>query len=210
MSLSNQTIKDKNALSTDAVFLVLLEIQIPDTPTIFLVNNTEDITWKDTLWQQFPFDFTDMAQNSGTEVPQWSIKISNVNRVIERYLHDYDLYLKQNGIDGNDIICVIRVINTNDLTNETPILEHTALLQQPTTNPQWATFKLSAKNPYNKSFPTRKIMKSFCAWKFKSEQCQYAGDGEFCDKTLPTCRAYNNGSRFGGFIGVSGSGLIIV
>lgn len=210
MTLSGQTIKDKNALSTDAVFLVLLEIDIPAVPTIRLVNNTEDITWNNELWQQFPFDFTDMSQNSNGEIPEWSIKISNVNRVIEIYLQNYDLYLKQNGIDGNDITCIIRVINTNDLLNNTPILEHEALLQQPSTTPQWATFKLSAKNPYNKSFPPRKIMKSFCSWKFKSTECGYSGTGAYCDKTLGTCRSYGNSSRFGAFVGMSTRGLILV
>lgn len=210
MSISNQTIQDKNALVTDAVFLVLLEIQIPDTPTVRLVNNTEDITWNSETWQRFPFEFSDISENSKSEVSQWSIKISNAGRVIERYLQDYDLYLKQNGIEGNDITCIIRVVNSKDLANLTPILEHTALLQQPTTNSQWATFRLSAKNPYNKQFPPRKIFKNFCAWKFKSQQCGYAGDGAFCDKTLTTCRSYSNSSRFGAFIGVAGRGLVLV
>ena len=210
MSLSNQTIQDKNALVTDAVFLVLLEIQIPDVPTIRLVNNTEDITWNSQLWQQFPFEFTDISEGSKSEVSQWDIKISNTNRVIERYLHKYNQYLKLNGVEGNDITCIIRVVNSKDLANTTAILEHTALLQQPTTNSQWATFKLSAKNPYNKQFPPRKIFKNFCGWKFKSTQCGYLGAGEFCDKTLTTCRSYSNSSRFGGFIGVVGRGLILV
>lgn len=208
--LSNQTIQDKNALATDAVFLVLLEIQIPDTQTVYLVNNTEDIVWNGNTWQKFPFDFNDISQNTNGETPQWTVKVSNVNRVMERYLQQYDQYLKQHGIDGNDIICVIRVVNSKDLLNTTPIVEYTALLQQPTTTPQWATFKLSAKNPYNKQFPPRRIMKSFCSWKFKSVQCGYSGSGEFCDKTLTTCRAYNNSPRFGGFVGVSSRGLIIV
>lgn len=208
--LSNQTILDKNSLSTGAVFLVLLEIIIPNTPTVRLVNNTEDITWNSDLYQQFPFDFTDMSQTTKSEVSQWSLKISNSTRAIERYLQEYDFYLKQNGIDGNEITCTIRVINTNDILNTTPILEHTALLQQPTTTPQWATFKLSAKNPYNKQFPPRKIIRNFCAWKFKGLQCQYAGTGVFCDKTLTTCRSYSNNPRFGGFVGVAGRGIVLV
>ena len=210
MSLSNQTIQDKNALVTDAVFLVLLEIQIPDTPTVRLVNNTEDIIWSSYLWQQFPFEFSDISESSKSEVSQWTIKISNTTKAIERYLQEYDLYLKTNGIEGNDITCIIRIVNSKDLLNTTPILEYTALLQQPTTTPQWATFKLSAKNPYNKQFPLRKIFKNFCGWKFKSNQCGYAGTGDFCDKTLATCRIYSNSSRFGGFPGVAGRGLVLV
>jgi lambda family phage minor tail protein L len=208
--LSTQTITDKNALSTNAVFLVLLEIQIPDTPIVRLVNNTEDITWDSELWQNFPFTLEDISQGTDGSVPSWVIKISNVNRAIEQYLQQYDLYLKQNGIDGNEITCIIRVVNSKDLGNTEPITEHTAILNQPTTDPQWATFKLSAKSPYNKQFPPRKVLKSFCAWQFKSEQCGYTGTATSCDKTLTNCRLLDNSPRFGGFPGVLGRGLILV
>ena len=209
MALSNQTTQDKNALATDAVFLVLLEINIPSVDTVYLVNNTEDITWDGHIWQSFPFDFDDISQGASGEVPQWTLKISNVNRAIEQYLINYDLYLKQNGIEGNNITCVIRVVNSNDLANNDPIVQYDALLQQPTTTPEWATFKLGAKNPFTKQFPPRKILKAFCGWKFKSVECGYTGPETVCDKTLTTCRLYNNSPRFGGFPGVAGRGLIL-
>jgi len=210
MAISDQTTEDLNALVTDAVFLVLLEINIPDTPTVRLVDNTEDVTWDSETWLHFPFELDEIPETSVSEIPQWSIKISNATRVIERYLQEYDLYLKTNGIDGNDITCTIRVINTNDLANTEPIIAINGLLQQATTNPQWATFKFSAKNPYNKQFPPRKIFKNFCGFKFKDSSCGYTGTGTVCDKTLTTCRAYTNSHRFGGFIGVKGRGLILV
>jgi len=208
--LSPQTVVDKNALSTDAVFLVLLEIQIPDTPTVYLVNNTEDIIWNGKTWQNFPFELQDINQGTDGSVPTWVVKISNVNRAIEQYLQRYDLYLKQHGIDGNEITCIIRVVNNKDLGNLEPITEHEAILSQPTTDPTWATFNLSAKSPYNRQFPPRKILKSFCAWQFKSVQCGYTGTAQYCDKTLTTCRLLENSQRFGGFPGVAGRGLLLV
>jgi len=210
MSLSSQTIQDKNALSTDAVFLVLLEINIPSVETIRLINNTEDITWDSALWQQFPFTLSDISQTSKSEVSQWTLKVANATRVMERYMQDYDFYLKNNGVDGNEIECIIRVINTNDIDNTTPIAEFPSLLQHSTTDAAWATFKLTSRNLYSQQFPQRIIYKNFCSWDFKSTQCQYSGDGEFCDKTLTNCRAYSNSPRFGGFPGVSGRGLVVV
>jgi len=207
---SSQTIHDKNAIVTAAVFLVLLEIDIPATDTIRLVNNTEDITWNGNVWQQFPFELEDINQGTDGSVPTWTVKISNVNRAIEQYLHRYDLYLKQNGIDGNEITCVIRVVNSNDLGNPEPITEQEALLSQPSTDATWATFRLSAKSPYNRQFPPRKILKTFCAWQFKGEKCGYSGTATYCDKTLTTCRLLDNSPRFGGFPGVAGRGLLLV
>lgn len=210
MALSSQTIIDKNSESTDAVFLVLVEIIIPDTPIVRIVSNTENISWGGYTWINFPFEFADVSENTTGEVSQYQIKISNVNRTIERYLQTYDLYLKQNGIDGNEIECIIRVVNSNDLLNPEPVSEYRSLLEQPTSNAQWATFKLSSKNPFQKQFPPRTIRKNFCSFKFKSAECGYTGSATTCDNTLVTCRSYNNSHRFGGFPGVEGRGIIVV
>lgn len=210
MALSSQTIQDKNALVSDAVFLVLLEVQIPDTPTIYVTNNIEDVIWNGNTYLTFPFEIDDIRENTKSEVPQWTLKVQNVNRIFEQYLQNYDLYLKTNGIDGNEIKCIIRAVNSKDLANITPILEHNAILSQPSSNAKWATFKLSANSPYNKQFPPRKILKQYCQWKFKSTQCGYIGIETECNKTLTRCRELSNSHRFGGFVGVGGRGLVTI
>lgn len=210
MALSSQTIQDKNALTTDAVFLLLLEINIPDTDTIYLVNNTEDITWNSNTYLHFPFEIDEIPETSSGETTQFEIKVANANRVMEKYLQDYDLYLKTNGIDGNSITCTLSVVNTKDIDNTEAILSVDGILGQAATTPQWATFTFTAKNINSKQFPNRKIFKNFCGFKFKDERCGYTGTGLVCDKTLTTCRAYNNSPRFGGFIGVAGRGVTIV
>ena len=209
MSLSPQTTEDKNALNSDAVFLVLLQIDIPSTETIRLVRNNENITWNGYTWIAFPFDFEDISVGKG-EVPQYTLKLDNTSRIMEAYVQMYDLYLKQNGIDGNEITCNIYTVNSKDLANITPINNFRGKLSSWQTNSKEASFMLSASNPFQKQFPPRKIFKNFCNWKFKSEQCGYTGSGTFCDKTLGTCRSYNNSQRFGGFAGVGYRGLTII
>lgn len=218
MALSSQTIQDKNALNTDAVLITLLEIQIPaiDEVTeektinnIYVTSDNADTIWNGNTYLPFHFEMDDKSFSSKSEVVQWSIKVSNVTRVMEQYVQDYDLFLKQYGIDGNKIICYIRVVNSKDIDNTTPIVEHRAILSQPKTNAQWATFVLSPNNLSKTQFPFRKILKNFCDWKFKSTKCGYLGEGQFCDKTLTTCRTYENSPRFGGFIGV-GEGVTLV
>lgn len=218
MALSSQTIQDKNALNTDAVLITLLEIQIPsidsetETKTTLSVPITSDNTntvWNGETYIPFHFELDDKSFSSKSEVVQWSIKVSNTTRVMEQYIQDYDLLLKQYGIDGNQIVCYIRVVNSKDLDNATPIVEHRAILSQPKSDAQWASFVLTPNNLSKRQFPFRKILKNFCAWKFKSTKCGYEGTGEFCDKTLTTCRLYENSPRFGGFIGV-GEGVTLV
>ena len=210
MPLSNQTIKDVNALGTDAIFLVLLQINIPSMQPEYIVNNTENITWNGNEYISFPFTYGDIDESTVASVPQVTLTMSNVNRIMERYLQDYDRYLKINGIDGNEITCIASVINTNDIDNSEPIISYETILSQPSTNATTATFEMTASSPYNKTFPPRKILKTFCTFVFKDKLCKYSGTENICDKTLDRCRELNNSSRFGGFPGASGTGITVV
>jgi lambda family phage minor tail protein L len=208
--LSSQTIQDKNDLNTDAVILSLLEINIPSTPIVYLTNNNENVIWNGNEYIALPYELEDLGFTSKSEVTQWSIKISNVNRIMSQYTQQYDAYLKKNGIDGNKITCIIRAVNSKDLSNPVPIIEYKSFLSQPKNQRDYTTFVLTPNNVDKIRFPPRTILKNQCTWKFKSQQCGYVGDGEFCDKTLTTCREYNNSPRFGGFVGVGGRGVILV
>ncbi len=53
---------------------------------------------------------------------------------------------------------------------------------------------IDARNP----FPPR-LLSLNCGHKFKGERCKYAGEVASCDHTKPTCEAYGNIARFGGF-----------
>lgn len=198
-----------NKMASDAVIYLLADIHIPNLETIYICANGSPI-WNGNQYQEVEFDMEDLGFTSKSEVPEWVIKFSNINRVFEAYLQQYDLFLKQNGIHGNDINIDIRFVSSKELNNLEPIQHFKATLNQPSTNSLWATFRLSPRNPYNKTFPPRKILKNFCGWKFKSPQCGYVGSEVFCDKTLTTCRKYNNSPRFGGFIGVGARGLQLV
>ena len=209
---SAKTVKELNSMATDSVLLTLLKLEIPNTPTVYLVNNPENITWNNNEYISFQFELDDLTIKSKSEVPQWGIKVQNVDRVFERFIQQYDLYIKQNGIDGNAIICTISVVNSADLTETNPIIEYATELDQPKTTPdsKFYTAVLRPSNPGNKEWPPRRIMKNFCSWKFRSAQCGFTGTGATCDKTLPTCRGYDNSNRFGGFPGVGAEGLVIV
>lgn len=162
-----------------------------------------------------------MGEDSRGEVPQVSLRVSNVSRSMESYLQAYDLYTKTNGFTPIEV--AIYVVNNAgsfsegvytdsgsdgavtdsgsdgaatdqlyDLPN--PDAEATFLyeLMSPKTNSMWATFVLGASNPYNKRFPMQRMMKSHCRFRFKDVLCGYAGAGASCDKTLTTCRTFTD------------------
>ena len=194
-----QTIKDLNDLGGDSVLLVALKITIPSTPIIYLVRNGEAVTFQGNEYQPFEFTIGEITSGKG-ETPQLQLQIDNTSRGINSLMMDYDIYLKANGIEGNQIYANIIVVNTVDLSDY--VLKERFELVSWDMDAHFASFKLGASNPFMQKYPLRQIYADFCQWKFKSSQCAYSGSAISCDKSLTFCRSLNNSPRFGGFAGV--------
>lgn len=208
LTLSSTVIDEKNALGTDSAFLVALEITIPGVVTpIRVVRNNENITWRGYEWLKFPFELEEISQGNKGEVPQVNLKVSNVSRVMEAYIQEYDTYTKINGYTPIEV--TIYVVNSNDLANTTPAVEHDFILKQPKTSSMWATFVLSASNPYRRRVPQGRILKNHCRFRYKDRRCQYIGALSTCDHTLTDCRAHSNSINYGGFPAAGTGGLSV-
>lgn len=193
------TIQDLNSLSSDESLLVCLKLEIAGQSNIYLVNNRENITFKGNDYIAFPFKIGEISSGKG-EVPQFNIEIDNTTRAINSLMIEYDTYLKSNGIEGNKVYATLYVVNTIDLSEE--VMAEKFELTSWDINSQWASFKLGASNPFQRTYPPRKLYNSFCGFKFKDGRCGYSGSETVCDKTLTRCRALNNSIRFGGFVAV--------
>jgi len=87
----------------------------------------------------------------------------------------------------------VRMIWNNDAE-----VEHYFELIQPKSNPLWMTFTLGAANPFNRRYPSTRLI-PVCPWKFKGPRCLYAGAETTCNKSYERCRALGNTIRFRGF-----------
>lgn len=195
------TIKDLNTLATDSVLLVGLEIFIPETPTVRIVNNSENITFKGNEFIAFPFSIGEIQAAKG-EIPQFSLSIDNTSRAMQSYINMYDNYIKLHGADNSAIQAKIYVINTKDLSE--PVLEEFFELTDFSSDAQSVTFNLGTNNLFNMSYPPRRMYKDYCPFKFKDARCGYKGADDTCDKNLAACRKKGNSVRFGGFLGIQG------
>lgn len=195
------TIKDLNALTSDSVLLVALDIFIPDTPTVRVVNNSEDISFKGNEYVAFPFSIGEIQTAKG-ETPSFNLQIDNTSRAMEQYVLKYDEYLKTNGANNSSIKAVIYVLNTKDLSEA--VLEENFELTDFSSDESHVTFNLGTSSLFNMSYPPRKMYKDFCTFAFKGEECGYKGSSAKCDKSLNDCRAKGNSVRFGGFLGIQG------
>ncbi len=204
LTLPANLIIEKNKIATASAWLVCLEI---GSGPIRIVRNTEDVTYNGNLYTAFPFDI-EMSDTSKGELPSLTLIISNVSRIFTQAAE------LTNGAVGYAVRLL--VINSGNLTDD-PALDMNFVILSTSANAYTITFKLGAANPMLQRFPVRKVYKNYCSWKFKSEECGYAGATASCDKTLTTCKSFDSpvgswsqSKRFGGFPGVSKGGMTYI
>lgn len=202
--ISATVIEHKNQLSTNDPVVLLLQLDVPSlVDPIRLARNNEDVVWNTFTYQAFPFTIDDLNDTADGEIPEVSIKLANASRAIEKYLIDYDYWLKLN--THIPIVATISIVSTADLANTTPVASFEFEVSHFQTNSEVATFFLVQKNIYALRFPPNRAVRK-CRWKFGSVQCGVVpGVGEICNKTLTACRGYNNETRFGGFPSIGGN-----
>lgn len=207
LTISTVAMEEKNKIASKSVFFVALEITIPSfAETVKIASIDEDITWDGSVWQKFPININEIVETAG-EVPKVSASISNVNRIFESYLQQYDAYCKENGYEP--ITVKLYVLNSLNLDDPTPEVTYDFTLEKSATSSEQITFELGTNNPYNRRCPQQRILKNQCRFIFKSTECGYSGGETSCNKTLLRCRELSNSSRYGGFPGVGNSGLRI-
>jgi phage-related protein len=216
LTISSQAIAEKNKLSTDGYFIILLDIVVPGlNDPIRVTSDNIDTVWNGETYVSFPFEIQEISDTSKSEIPQVDIKVSNVSRAMEFYLQEYDTYCKTNGYSPVEM--TISVVHSNHLDLTTPEVEYVFNLKKPATDSKWATFTLSASNPFNRRFPLTRMTKNRCRYKsikapiggFKGTRCGYTGVQTACDGTLSRCRELENSTRFGGFPGIGNTPLVI-
>lgn len=200
-TLSASVIDFKNSISTNDVLLLALELHIPSLiDPIYLIRNNEDITWRSITWQAFPFNMDEISETSTNEVPSVAIMMANASRALEKYVSDYDLWLKENA--HQSIIATIHVISTADLVNTESIISMSFEVSSFNSNASQIVFNLTQKNLYVKRWPPNQITRK-CHFKFGSTECGVVSSGT-CNKTMADCRRHGNSVRFGGFPSVGG------
>lgn len=208
MSLSAKTKIEKNNISSNSVWLTMLEINIPSiTETLRLVNNNEDVIWKGFTWLKFPFELDEISQTANAETSQFQIKVGNVKNIIGQYIRQYDNYVKVNGFEP--IKVVLYIVNSKDLANTTPVYSTNLILTASNLNHLEVSFTVSARDLFRARTPQTRMFPNSCRFKFKSALCGYSGSATECNKTLSRCRQLLNSKRFGGFPAIGNKGVSI-
>ena len=152
LSISAVSRAEKNKLSTDSVFLIMLEIQLPSV--VRLVYNNEDVVWKGNTWQSFPMKLAEASEESNGADPNLSVQVDNVAQGMTYYVED------AKGAVGTPVI--LRVVNSENLPNGEADLEEYYVVTECKVNEQWVTFTLGNEYSARTRRPLDRYMKNNC------------------------------------------------
>ena len=195
ISLSAISKAEKNKLSTDSCFLILLEIRLQNT--VYICYNNENVTWKGQEYIAFPFEIGDITEDYTGE-PNVSLKVSNVAQGLQWYVED------SGGGVGTEVI--LRVVNSLNLNGDAD-LEEFFTVTACKIDQEWVDFTLGNSYSARTRRPLDRYMKNHCPYKYKGIRCGYNGNMADCKHTLASCRSHGNSNRFGGFPGIDQKGV---
>jgi len=195
-------ILEKNRLSTTGVWVLLLDITLPDTSVIRLARNTEDVVFGGNTYTAFPFEIDANKSNAQGQIPSVALRVSNVTRSLQPYIEQY------NGAVGFSIR--ITVVNSSYLAENYTELQMTFDVLSCLSDSSWVTFNLGAPNPLRRRYPLFRAIANSCNWTYKGRECNYAGGLTTCKRTLTDCRAHANSARFGGRPGLAAGNIRLV
>jgi phage-related protein len=188
---SSDFVAEKNKAKNEPIFLYKI-YDYDGSNNLLLAEYDIDVTnpADREIYTRFPITHEFVSENTQGESSQVKIKIANVSRLIQTYLENYDFR-------GKKVDIYLVFFGLNDLTD---YIKHTFFIDSYTADENVVEFTLSSKfDVLDVTLPSRKYLRTYCSWKFKDANCQYAGAETECNKTLQRCRTLANQINFGGF-----------
>lgn len=199
LSLSAVAKQEKNKLSTDSAFLLLLDILLGED-VVRICYNTDNITWGRNVYQSFPFDIGEATEKTDGSDPNLELKISNVSQALQYAVE------QTNGASKTEVI--LRVINTKSV-GENPETEEHYVVTKTMCDQEYITFTLGTEYSSRTRRPLARYMKNNCPFRYKGIRCACTSGLATCNHTLSDCRMRNNATRFGGFQGIDQKGVYV-
>ena len=205
LTLSQAAVYEKNRIESPNAWLILLEITIPvenDVPIVLrLVRNTDGIIWNGLEWTAFPFELEPPKQSSKGEMPNFTIRVSNVTRTIEAYLEQA----------GGGVGAEVRImaVLSEHLELTTPELDEIFSVQSVSYDENFVSFVLTGAVNLFKRVPLRRYLKNFCPFQYKGPECKSQSGYATCNKSYSDCRIRGNAARFGGEPGIPQGGIYV-
>ena len=170
LPISSNAIIEKNKVTSDGTWLLLLEILYENESPIYICLNNETVIWDSKTWVPAIFNLSGIVETKDAEVPSIPLTIFDLNRNIIPILEKYD------GGIGAEVI--IRVVHSKYLSNTVPELEEsTEIIDATVDDGARITFKLGAENLINRRCPQQRYTKNNCRFIFKEAELTFTSGG---------------------------------
>lgn len=166
---------------------------------------SQDVTFDDVKYDKFPITHDQITENTKGEIDSVKVQLSNVSRLIEYYLQNYDLRGKK---------VSIKLVDADMLDDPDAYIEFSNYIDSYTSNVKDVVFTLMSKfDILNLMLPSILWMRDWCQWEFASpavralgrgEECGYTGAETECNRTWSRCQALANSRRFLGARAIPG------
>jgi len=113
LNLSVAGMLEKSQLASDGVWLLLVEVAIPDSEEpLRLVRNNEDIVWNGDTWTAFNFKLGEITEDNKGKPQAIPLQVSNITQIVQGYVEE------NNGLTGTTV--TLRVVHSQHLDNTLP------------------------------------------------------------------------------------------
>ena len=156
-----------------------------------MAEYVENVTFDGLEYVAFPITFDSIKENNRGQIDAVTLRISNVLRVIQAYLEAEDFRGKK---------VTIRTVMYDLLEDSTAYVDAVYYIDSWASDQDDVSFTLTSKfNLLGVELPLRTYSRNYCSWTWKSTECGYSGDGEYCGRIKQGCKSLSNYDRFGGF-----------
>jgi len=181
---------------TQPIFLYTVYDYKGTGENLYYAGYDTNVTFDGIEYLKFPISHSDITENVKGEIDNVKVQISNISRLIEAYLQNYDLRGKK---------ASIKMVWANKLDDPDCYIEFSNHIDSYTSNVSDVVFNLLSKfDILNVTIPGMVYLREYCQWLFRGEECSYAGAETSCNKTWQRCKELENSKRFIGFRSIPG------
>lgn len=161
----------------------------------------DNVTFDDVEYTAFPISHNEVGENSQGEIDSVKVTVSNISRVIQSYLEEYDFSGKK---------CRIRQVWSTLLADADNKLDFIYFIDSYTADQNVVEFLLLPKTDVLAlELPNGAYTRNYCRWRFKGDECGYAGGETVCNRSKQRCKELGNFRRFGGFPSVPSQSIYV-
>lgn len=203
---TNAAFKEKlRAKNKKPIFLYTIYDYIGDGNNKCFAAYSQDVVFDGVTYTKFPVTHDQITENTEGQIDSVKVQLSNVSRLIEYYLQNYDLRGKK---------VSIKLVDADMLDDPDAYVEFSNYIDSYTSNVKDVVFTLMSKfDILNLMLPSILWMRDWCQWEFASPavralgrgaECGYTGSETECNRTWQRCQALGNSRRFLGARAIPG------